>query len=144
MVSAIKTIEDLLPILENYLNKGRYAKVTEAIGMHSVLADPLHTLETQKDLYSRVLAMLKNRISGNLGKRYGAWYADFPRILDGIITAKNVVTDDAAAQILTSHRTAYGPFKSPEDFFFWALDDRRLPLDQIVKYLEKTADPASR
>lgn len=144
MVSAIKTIEELLPILEEYLKKGRYAKITEAIGMHSVLVDPLHTLQTQKDLYYRVLNMIKDSIAGKLGKQYGVWYADFARIMDGIITAKDVVTDDSAAQILSSHRAAYGPFKSPDDFFFWALDDRRLPLEQIVKYLGKTADLASR
>jgi len=27
-----------------------------------------------------------------------------------------------------------------DEFFFWALDDRRLTLDQIVKYIEKTAE----
>ena len=33
----------------------------------------------------------------------------------------------------------YGPFKSVDDFFFWALDDRRLTLDRIVNMIEKTA-----
>lgn len=144
MLSAIKTIEELMPVLEEYLKKGWYARITEAIGMHSVLVDPLHTLQAQKDLYSRILAMIKNRIARNLGKQYGVWHADFSSILDGIITAKEIVTDDSVAQMLSSHRNAYGPFTSPDEFFFWALDDRRLPLKQIVKYLEKTADLVSR
>jgi hypothetical protein len=27
-----------------------------------------------------------------------------------------------------------------DDFFSWALDDRKLSLDQIVAYIEKTAE----
>jgi hypothetical protein len=27
-----------------------------------------------------------------------------------------------------------------DHFFFWALDDRRLTLEQILKYIEKTAE----
>jgi hypothetical protein len=63
--------------------------------------------------------------------------------MDRMIDSGGIVSDKAAADMLSSHRAAYGRFKSVEDFFFWALDDRRLPLEQIVECIEKTAEVKS-
>jgi hypothetical protein len=60
--------------------------------------------------------------------------------MDKLISSKELVTDAATLDVLSSHREAYGTFKSTDDFFFWALDDRRLTLEQIVKYIEKTTE----
>jgi hypothetical protein len=60
--------------------------------------------------------------------------------MDKLISSKQIVTDNASLDVITAHHDAYGPFMSVDDFFVWALDDRRLTLDQIVKYIEKTAE----
>ena len=86
--------------------------------------------------------MINDRISKVKGKNYSAWYVAFPNLLDNIVLGNRIITDNTAADALTSHRAAYGPFKSLDEFFFWALDDRRLPLGQLVKYIEHTlAEP---
>ncbi len=139
-VSTVESNQKLMAAIEDYFKKGRYAEITQVIGMHSILIDPQHTREDQKNLYQSVLTMIKNRIAGKLGKKYSTWYTDFPRIMDQIVTAGQIITDKASAEVLASRRAAYGPFKSPDDFFFWGLDDRKLSLGQIVQYLEKTAD----
>lgn len=139
-VSSVESSQKLMAAIEDYFKKGRYAEITQVIGMHSVLIDPQHMLADQKNLYRSVLNMIKDRISGNLGKKYSAWYSDFPRIMDRIVTAGQIITDKACEEVLASHRAAYGPFKSADDFFFWGLHDRKLSLDQIVKYLERTAE----
>ena len=139
-VSTVESNQKLMAALEDYFKRGRYAEITQVIGMHSILIDPQHSIQDQAKLYRLVLTMIKNRVSGQLGKNYGAWYAEFPKIMDGIVAAKQVITDQLSVEMLASHRAAFGPFKSLDDFFFWALDDRKLALDQIVKYIEKTAD----
>jgi hypothetical protein len=48
-------------------------------------------------------------------------------------------TDKNVEDVIDSRLHGYGPFKSVDDFFFWALDDRRLTLDRIVSMIEKTA-----
>jgi len=112
--------------------------MTQAVGMHSLLIDPQHTMGDQAALYRFVLDMLKDRIRTSRGKGYSAWYTCFPKLMDQLISANQLVTDKAAAEVLASYRAGYGPFKSVDDFFFWALEERRLPLDQIVKYIEQT------
>jgi hypothetical protein len=107
--------------------------------MHSILIDPQHMMNDQDGMYHYVLNMLKDRIGKARGKSYATWYEDFPKIMDELVSANKIVTDAAAADVLASHRAAFGPFKSLDDFFFWALDDRRLPLGQIVQYIEGTA-----
>ncbi|HUI46157.1 MAG TPA: hypothetical protein VL122_09285 [Nitrospirota bacterium] len=139
MVSSVEKMENLKAYLVELFNQQRYSEITQAIGMHSLLIDPQHTMNDQARLYHHVLNMLKNRISKAKGKSYGSWYTGFPKVLDQIMTANQIVTDKTAAEALASHRAGYGPFKSVDDFFFWALDDRRLPLEQIVKYIEQTA-----
>jgi hypothetical protein len=142
-VGNVEKKEELRKYLEELFKKGKYAEITQAIGMHSLLIDPQHTLGDQAALYRFVLDLIKGRISTSMGKGYAAWYAGFPRIMDELVSANKIVTDKAAAEVIASHRAAYGPFKSVDDFFFWALEDRRLELDQIVKYIETTVAPAA-
>lgn len=139
-VSTVESSQKLVEALEDYFKKGRYAEMAQVIGMHSVLIDPQHSIQDQAKLYRSVLTMIKNRISVQLGKNYGAWYAEFPKLMDTIVARGQVITDDSSIELLASYRAAYGPFKSVDDFFFWGLNDRRLGLDQIVKYIEKTSD----
>jgi hypothetical protein len=140
LVSDIEKLEKLRPYLEESFKKSQYSEITQAIGMHSLLIDPQHTMKDQAGLYRGILNLLKERIHGSKGKSYGAWYEAFPTLMDTLVTSKQTVTDKASLDVITSHRDAFGPFKSVEDFFFWALDDRKLTLDQIVTYIEKTAD----
>ncbi|HET7317951.1 MAG TPA: hypothetical protein VFK23_02330 [Nitrospirota bacterium] len=142
-VSDVENREKLKTYLAELFKKERYAEMTQAIGMHSLLIDPQHTMTDQAGLYHYVLDMIKERISKAKGKDYAAWYTGFPKILDQLVSARQIVIDEAAADELASHRAAYGPFKSLDDFFFWALDDRRLPLEQIVKYVDQTVTLAA-
>ncbi len=139
MVSSVETMEKLKTYLEQLFAQKRYSEITQAIGMHSILIDPQHMMSDQTGMYRYVLNMLKDRINKARGKSYASWYEDFPKIMDQLVSANKIVTDAAAADVLASHRAAFGPFKSLDDFFFWALDDRRLPFGQIVQYIESTA-----
>ncbi len=139
MVSNVEKTEKLKAYLEELFRQERYSEMTQAIGMHSILIDPQHMMTDQASLYRFVLTMIKDRIRKTKGKSYSAWYVGFPKVLDQLVTGNQIVTDKSAADALASYRSAYGPFKSVDDFFSWALDDRRLPLGQIVKCIEKTA-----
>jgi hypothetical protein len=139
-VSSIDTLDKLKSNIAELFKKKQYTEITESIGMHSLFIDPQHTMTDQASLYRLVLNMIKERISRGMGKNYGAWYEHFPKLMDQLISAKHLDTDAASLDVLSSRRDAYGAFKSLEDFFFWALDDRRLTLDQIVKYIERTAE----
>ena len=139
LVSNVEKLDKLKSYLEESFKKSRYSEITQAIGMHSLFIDPEHTMEDQSNLYHGILNLLKERISKSKGKSYGAWYSAFPALMDNLVTSKQTVTDKASLDVITDHRDAYGPFKSVDDFFFWALDERRLTLDEIVKYIEKTA-----
>ncbi len=138
-VSSVEKKEKLNGYLEELFKKGRYSDMTLAIGMYSILIDSQHMMADQKDLYHFVLHLVKDRISKMKGKSYAAWYAGFPKEMDQLMSSGQVVADKAAADVLASHRSAAGPFKSLDDFFFWALDDRRLALEQIVQYIDRTA-----
>jgi hypothetical protein len=137
-VSTIENNQGLMASIEDYFKRGRYAELTQAIGMHSLLIDPQHTMHDQAHYYRKVLDMIKDRVRAGLGKHYSAWYANFPKLMDEIVKAGGEGNDKLAVSIIASHREAYGPFKSLDDFFFWGLDERRLELDQIVNYIEKT------
>lgn len=139
MVSSVENTEKLKLFIQECFKKERYSEISEAIGLHSLLIDPQHTMRDQAGLYRTVLNMIKDRIGKSKEKGYGAWYAGFPKLMDDLLSSKQVVTDKASLDVIASHHEAYGTFKSVDDFFFWALDDRRLTLDQIVKYIEKTA-----
>ena len=56
------------------------------------------------------------------------------------LNSSGQVVIDKALDVIASHHEAYGSFKSVDDFFFWALNNRRLTLEQIIKYIEKTAE----
>jgi len=139
-VSNIEKMDKLKVYIEESFKKARYSEITQAIGMHSLLIDPQHTMQDQVNLYHGILSMIKDRIKRDKGNGYGAWYASFPKLLDELVSSKQVVADKASIEVIASHREAYGFFKSVDDFFFWALDDRRLSLDKIVAYIEKTAE----
>jgi hypothetical protein len=140
LVSNIEKMEKLKSYLEDLFKKSRFSEITQAIGMHSLLIDPQHTMKDQAGLYRGILNMLKERIGGSKGKSYGAWYNAFPSLMDNLTVSKQTLIDNASLAVMSSHRDAYGPFKSVDDFFFWALDDRRLTLDQVVDYIEKTVE----
>jgi hypothetical protein len=140
LVSNVENMDKLKVYLLDSFKKARYAEVTQAIGMHSLLIDPQHTMKDQAGLYHGMLNMLKEKISNSKGKSYGAWYSSFPKLMDELVSSGQVVIDKASLDVIASHHEAYGSFKSVDDFFIWALDDRRLTLQQIVKYIEKTAE----
>ena len=141
-VSTIETSKKLISTIEEYFKVERYAEITQAIGMHSLLIDSEHTINDQNSVYRSVLNLIKNRASSKLGKTYSQWYADFPKILTTLVASNRIVVDQGSTDVLASHHAAYGPFKSLDDFFFWCLDDRRLTLAQIVKYIETATDTA--
>lgn len=141
-VSTIETSKKLISTIEEYFKVERYAEITQAIGMHSLLIDSEHTINDQNSVYRSVLNLIKNRASSKLGKTYSQWYADFPKILATLVASNRIVVDQGSTDVLASHHAAYGPFKSLDDFFFWCLDDRRLTLAQIVKYIETATDTA--
>jgi hypothetical protein len=107
--------------------------------MYSVMTDPQHTIHGQAQLNRFLLDLIKGRIRTELGKGFSAWLSSFPRLLVELVASKQVVTDELSLMVITSHHDGFGPFLSLDDFFFWALDDRRLTVGQIVKYVEKTA-----
>ena len=100
-VSYIEKMDKLKNYLEEEFRKSRYSEITQAIGMHSLIIDPQHTMEDQTSLYHVVLNMLKERISGSKGKNYGAWYSAFPALMDKLTTSQQVVTDQASLDIIT-------------------------------------------
>jgi len=137
-VSAVENDQGLVSSIEDYFKRGRYTELTQAIGIHSILIDPQHMTHDQSHYYRKVLDLIKDKVRAGLGKHYSAWYANFPKLMDEIVSAGVDGNDKLATSMIASRREAYGPFKSVDDFFFWGLDDRRLSLDQIVKYIEKT------
>ena len=139
MVSDVEKTDKLKQYLRELFQQGRYSGITQAIGMHSILIDPQHMMRDQTGLYRFVLNLIKDRIGKTKGTSYAAWYADFPKQMSQLISSNQIIVDKTAAEIIASHYAAYGPFKSVDDFFFWALDDRRLTLDQIAIYIDRTA-----
>jgi len=139
-VSSVETMEKLNMNIAELFKKGQYAEITQSIGIHSILFDSEHVIRDQASRYRFVLDLLKDRLSKKNGKGYGAWYAQFPKLMEKLASQKQIVTDAASQDMLNSHHEAFGAFKSVDDFFSWALDDRKLTLDQIVKYIEKTAE----
>ena len=137
-VSEIENLEKLKAYIPELFQKGRYEEITNAIGMYSVLIDPQHTKTVQSQLYHIVLNLIKENVNKGNTKKYSSWLTSFPVLLADIVAAKQVVTDKAAADVLASHHNAYGPFRSLDEFFFWAITDRMLPLDQILAYVAKT------
>ncbi len=138
MVSSLESSEQLKANIIRYFNEGRYAEITQAIGMHSLIIDPQHTMADQAALYRQVLTLIKEKIKREHPKSYSSWMKAFPSLIAALVSGNVVVTDRAAADVVASHVGAHGPFSSVDAFFFWALDDRRLALDEIVKYIDTT------
>jgi len=136
-VSKVENADQLKSYIDAHFAQNKYFEITQAIGIYSLLIDPEHTLGDQNRFYRQVLNLLKDRIKAKLGKGYAAWYAAFPKIANEPSTLAGM--DKNAADVVDSRLHGYGPFKSVDDFFFWALDDRRLTLDRIVNLIEKTA-----
>ena len=141
-VSNVENLNGLMSYINDQFGRERYAEIIQAIGMHSLLMDPEHTLTDQEQLYRLVLNLLKSKISRDDSRIYPSWLASFPKHLDRLVEQGQIVADAAAQSVLASHRSAYGPFASLDAFYFWALDDRRLPLDQIILYVLKTVELA--
>ncbi len=139
-VSSIERLESLKNSLNDLFEQDRYDAVTQSIGMHSILIEPEHMISDQDQLYHFVLNLLKKRMSRRLGKAYSSWLTAFPLLLARLVQEGVMLTDSAAQSALSSRHAAFGPFLSLDEFYFWALDDRRLPLGQIVGYIERTAD----
>jgi hypothetical protein len=136
-VSSVENLDQLKSYIDAHFAKNKYYEITQAIGIHSLLIDSEHTLGDQKSLYRQVLNLLKDRLKAKLGKNYAAWYASFPKLMSE--ASMPAGTDKNVEDVIDSRLHGYGPFKSVDDFFFWALDDRRLTLDRIVSMIEKTA-----
>jgi len=137
-VSSVERLDELKTYINDLFEQGQYAEITQAIGMHSILMDPEHMTADQDHLYHMVLNLIKKRITRENAKQYSSWLIAFPALLNDIVNEGRIVTDAAAQNVLASRTAAFGPFTSPDEFYFWALEDRRLPLDQIVRYIETT------
>ena len=135
-VSSVENVDQLKSYIDAHFAQNKYYEITQAIGIYSLLIDSEHTLGDQGRFYHQVLNLLKDRLKAKLGKGYAAWYAAFPKRMNE--ASKPAGTDKNAEDVIDSRLHAYGPFKSVDDFFFWALDDRRLTLDRIVSMIEKT------
>jgi len=141
-VSNVEKLDGLLSTIKDQFGRGKYAEIIQAIGMHSLLVDPEHTIADQEQLYRQVLNLLKDKIRTEQPRTYATWLTAFPRHLDRIVGQGEIVADVSAQTVLASHRAAYGTFPSLDAFYFWALDDRRLPLDQIIRYVLRTVEIA--
>jgi hypothetical protein len=137
-VSNVEHLDALMTYINELFGKGKYAEIIQAIGMYSLLIDSEHTLGDQDRLYRLVLNLIKKKQAHDMPHTFAKWIASFPQLLAGMVSKGDFVTDEAARSELASHHAAYGPFASLDAFYFWALDDRRLPLDQIVRYIEGT------
>lgn len=137
-VSNVERLEELKTYLNELFEKGKYAEITQAIGMHSILIDPEHMAGDQDHLYRLILNLLKKKINREHPKQYSAWITAFPSILDGFVKEGRIITDQAAQTALASRTSAFGAFTSLDEFYEWALEDRRLTLAQIVRYVEAT------
>jgi hypothetical protein len=139
-VSSVEKLEDLKTYINDLFMKEQYAEITQAIGMYSILTDPEHMIEDQDHLYHLVLNLVKKRIVQKDPRVYSSWLIAFPAIIARLVKEGRIVTDAAAQSVLESRHDAFGPFSSLDEFFFWALDDRRLPLEQIIRYIDTTLD----
>jgi hypothetical protein len=139
-VSSVENLEDLKTTINALFEQGKFAEIIQSIGMHSILMEPEHMISDQDHLYHLVLNLIKKKINREDPKHYSSWLIAFPALLNRIVEEKQIVTDAASLYGLASRTDSFGPFSSLDEFYFWALDDRRLTLDQIVKYIQKTVE----
>ena len=139
-VSSVEKLESLRTTINKLFELGKFAEIIQSIGMHSILMEPEHMIGDQDSLYHLVLNLVKKKIHRQDPKRYSSWLIAFPALLSRIVDEGQVIADDAAQSALVSRLASFGPFTSLDEFYFWALDDRRLPLDQIIRYIERTLE----
>ena len=139
-VSRVEQLESLKTYINEQFEKERYAEIIQAIGMHSILMEPEHMIGDQAGLYRLVLNLLKKRVSRQIPKAYSSWITAFPSLLARLVKDNVIVTDAAAQSALVARHAAFGQFSSIDEFYLWALDDRRLPLDQIMRYVQRTVN----
>jgi hypothetical protein len=139
-VSSVEKLESLRTTINELFELGKFAEIIQSIGMHSIMMEPEHMIGDQDSLYHLVLNLIKKKIQRDDPKRYSAWLIAFPALLSRIVEEGQVIADDAAQSALVSRLTSFGPFTSLDEFYFWALDDRRLPLDQIIRYIDRTTE----
>jgi len=139
-VSSVEMLVSLRTTINDLFERGKFAEIVQSIGMHSILMEPEHMIGDQDSLYHLVLNLVKKKIQREDPKRYSAWLIAFPALLSRIVEEGQVISDDAAQSVMVSRLTSFGPFTSLDEFYFWALDDRRLPLDQIIRYIDRTTE----
>ena len=139
-VSSVEMLVSLRTTINDLFERGKFAEIIQSIGMHSIMMEPEHMIGDQDSLYHLVLKLIKKKIQRDDPKRYSAWLIAFPALLSRIVEEGQVIADDAAQSVLVSRLTSFGPFTSLDEFYFWALDDRRLPLDQIIRYIDRTTE----
>lgn len=137
-VSNVEEHEKLQSNIDDLFKQERYEDISRAIGIHSILIDPQHTIHEQERLYRYVLDLIKKKINTQDPKKYSSWLASFPKLLSELVATGKSVSDQRASDALASRHAAFGPFRSLDDFYFWALDDRRLTLTDIMKYIQAT------
>jgi len=139
-VSSVQRLDELKTRINDLFERGRYAEITLSIGMHSILVEPEHMISDQDHLYHLVLNLLKNKVIREDPKAYASWVIAFPALLAEIVKEGRIITDRAAQDVLASRHDAFGPFSSIDEFWFWALEDRRLPLEQMMSYIRATIE----
>ncbi len=139
-VSQVDSFDKTRAMIADFFQKGSYEEISRSIGIYSILCDPQHMLRDQNQLYRTVLDMLKDKITSEKGKASSSWVSSFPKRLSDAVTDNQPVLDEASRTVIVSRLNAYGQFRSLDEFYFWALDDRRLTLEQIIRLIEKTAE----
>jgi len=139
-VSSVEKLESLRTTINELFENGKYSEIVQSIGMHSILMEPEHMIGDQDSMYHLVLNLMKKKIQREDPKRYSSWLIAFPALLSRIVDEGQVIVDDAAQSALVSRLTSFGPFTSLDEFYFWALDDRRLPLDQLIRFIDRTIE----
>ena len=139
-VSSVEKLESLRTTINELFEQGKYSEIIQSVGMHSILMEPEHMIGDQDSMYHLVLNLMKKKIQREDPKRYSSWLIAFPALLSRIVDEGQVIADDAAQSALVSRLTSFGPFTSLDEFYFWALDDRRLPLDQLIRFIDRTIE----
>ena len=139
-VSSVEKLDSLRTTINELFEHGKFAEIIQTIGMHSIMMEPEHMISDQDSLYHLVLNLVKKKIQREDPKRYSAWLIAFPALLSRIVDEVQMISDEAAQAALVSRLTSFGPFTSLDEFYFWALDDRRLPLDQLIRYIYRTTE----
>lgn len=139
-VSSVEKLESLRTTINDLFEQGKYSEIVQSIGLHSIMMEPEHMIGDQDSLYHLVLNLIKKKVHRGDPKRYSSWLIAFPALLSRIVDEGQVISDDAAQAALVSRLASFGPFTSLDEFYFWALEDRRLPLDQLIRFIDRTLE----